>query len=173
MSVASEGAVRAAAWGWQRAAARACDDAGAAMMNLRPGTGEDDRTPPQFLSLRGLGALAEGQHVKLGLGASIVVGRSRHCDWSLRRAPQYLMSDAGGRRAIKGDLAFTSVSRCHARLTYVAPDRVELENLSGNGTLVDGRLVDRIVLTDVLRKSHRIQLGPKGVILELQPGLPV
>jgi pSer/pThr/pTyr-binding forkhead associated (FHA) protein len=144
------------------------------MMNLKPGPPENGYDAAQYLSIRGLGRLAEGQLVKLNLGETIVLGRSRHCDWSLRRAPSYLMCDARGRAGIKQDLAFNSVSRRHARLSYVSPDTVEVENLSGNGTLVDGHLVDRIVLTDVRTKTHRIQLGPKGVVLELEPGsLPV
>lgn len=147
------------------------------MMNLKPGDGSDplqDAQTATWLGLRGLGSLAAGQHLKIGLGESIVVGRSRHCDWSLRRAPEFLMSDADARGAIEDDLTFNSVSRRHAKLTYVAPDMLEIENLSGNGTLVDGVSIDKLVLTDVRTRSHRIQLGPMGVVLELSPGsLPV
>jgi pSer/pThr/pTyr-binding forkhead associated (FHA) protein len=147
-------------------------------MSLEPGssleTGQSDYDGRHYLSVRGLGQLAEGQHVKISLGETIVVGRSRHCDWSLRRAPTYLKSEANGRAAILSDLAFNSVSRKHARISYVAPDMVEVRNLSGNGTLVDGKLVDKIMLTDLRERGHRIQLGPKGVILELEQGsLPV
>lgn len=142
------------------------------MMNLKPG--ENGYDSNHYLSVRGLGNLAEGQNVKVSLGETIVVGRSRHCDWSLRRAPHYLKTPVGQRAEIQNDLAFNSVSRRHARISYLAPDMVEVENLSGNGTLVDGKLVDKIVLTDCRSEAHRIQLGPKGVILELQPGsLPV
>lgn len=141
-------------------------------MNLNPEkNGYDDK---HYLSVRGLGELAEGQTVKINLGETIVVGRSRHCDWSLRRAPTYLKSAPSGRTAIKNNLAFNSVSRKHATISYVAPDMVEVKNLSINGTLVDGKLVDKIVLNDLREKGHRIQLGPKGVILELEQGsLPV
>ena len=66
------------------------------------------------------------------------------------------------------------MSRRHVRLTYLAPDKLEVENLSGNGTLVDGQPVDKLVLTDVRSREHRIQLGPEGVVLSLEPGsLPV
>ena len=142
------------------------------MMNLKPG--ENGYDSAHYLSVRGLGDLAEGQNVKVSLGESIVVGRSRHCEWSLRKAPRYLKSPISERNEINNDLAFNSVSRRHARISYLAPDMVEVENLSGNGTLVDGKIVDKIVLTDCRQTPHRIQLGPKGVILELQPGsLPV
>jgi len=148
------------------------------MLNLKPDENGPDplkaSRAEHWLALRGLGELADGQYLKIDVGESIVVGRSRHCDWSLRRAPEYLKSDAEARGAIKDDLAFNSVSRRHAKLTYLAPDMLEIENLSGNGTLVDDVAVDKLVLTDVRTKVHRIQLGPKGVVLELSPGsLPV
>ena len=147
-------------------------------MSLEPGSsleaGQNGYDGRHYLSVRGLGQLAEGQHVKVSLGETIVVGRSRHCHWSLRRAPTYLKSAPNGRARIQSDLAYTSVSRKHARISYVAADMVEVENLSGNGTLVDGKLVDKILLTDLRARGHRIQLGPKGVILELEQGsLPV
>ena len=78
------------------------------------------------------------------------------------------------RGAVEASHAYNSVSRKHARISYVAPDMVEIKNLSGNGTLVDGRLVDKLILQDCRENSHKIQLGPKGVILMLQPGsLPI
>lgn len=140
------------------------------MMNLKADENTSQYDTEHYVSVRGLGELAQGQQVKINLGESIVVGRSRHCEWSLRRAPSYLKSDANGRDVIRHDLAYNSVSRKHARISYVAPDMVEIENLSGNGTLVDGKLVHKIVLTDCRTLTHRVQLGPKGVILEIQPG---
>jgi pSer/pThr/pTyr-binding forkhead associated (FHA) protein len=140
------------------------------MMNLKPGESTDEQDTRPYLSLSGLGDLAEGQHLKVRLGETISLGRSRHCDWSLRRTPRFLKSHAESRVEIKGDLAYSSVSRRHATLSYLAEDLVEVQNLSGNGTLVDGVLVDKLVLTDCRTATHRIQLGPKGVILELQPG---
>ena len=144
------------------------------MMNLKPGeqtNGYDTRT---YLSLVGLGDVAEGQHVTLNLGESILVGRSRHCAWSLRRTPRYLKAPAEGRQELHQDQAYSSVSRKHARISYIAPDMLEVKNLSANGTLVDGRLVDKLILTDCRQVDHRIQLGPKGVILVVRPGsLPI
>lgn len=138
-------------------------------MHLRP---EQDRgsAPEHWITLRGVGELADGQQLKLAVGETIVVGRSRHCDWSLRRTPMFLKSDRDARKAIEADTLYSSVSRKHVRISYLAPDMLEIENLSGNGTLVDGRSVDKVVLTDIRRASHTIQLGPEGVILELQPG---
>ena len=144
------------------------------MMNLKPGQEDTGYDTSHYLSITGIGDLAEGQLVTLNLGESIVVGRSRHCDWSLRRAPLYLKMPLEGRDEIKNHPAYSSVSRKHARISYVAPDMVEIKNLSGNGTLVDGKLVDKLFLMDCRSTSHKIQLGPKGVVLLLQPGsLPV
>ena len=147
------------------------------MMNLKPGDGPDashgagpNGADPAWIALHGVGPLAEGQQLKIAVGESIVIGRSRHCDWSLRRAPTFLKSNREERKAIRKDLAFNSVSRKHVRLTYKAPDELEIENLSGNGTLVDGREVTRAVLTDIRRETHVIRLGPEGVVLELAPG---
>ena len=140
------------------------------MMNLKAEENASQYDTEHYVCVRGLGDLAQGQQVKISLGESIVVGRSRHCEWSLRRAPTYLKSDAGARNEIRHDLRYNSVSRKHARISYVAPDMVEIENLSGNGTLVDGKLVHKIVLTDCRSVTHRLQMGPKGVILEIQPG---
>ena len=138
-------------------------------MHLRPDEAPE-AAPEHWVSLRGVGELAEGQQLKLAVGETIVVGRSRHCDWSLRRAPMFLKSDKDERKAIKADVLYASVSRKHLRISYLAPDMLEIENLSGNGTIVDGRPVDKIVLTDVRTQTHTIQLGPEGVVLELQPG---
>lgn len=144
------------------------------MMNLKPGEDASGYDTRHYISVSGLGEFAEGQNVTLNLGESIVVGRSRHCDWSLRRSPSYLKLPAGGREVIETTPAYTSVSRKHARISYIALDMLEIQNLSGNGTLVDGRLVDKLILQDCREHSHKIQLGAKGVILLVQPGsLPI
>lgn len=144
------------------------------MMNLKPGDGPDPAKgsgPDQaWIALHGAGPLAEGQQLKIAVGESIVIGRSRHCDWSLRRAPAYLKSSGAERKAIREDLEFNSVSRKHVRLTYRAPDELEIENLSGNGTLLDGEPIDKVVLTDIRRETHVLRLGPEGIVLELAPG---
>ena len=71
-------------------------------------------------------------------------------------------------------MAWRSTSRRHCRITYIAPDMVDIENLSSNGTLVDGHQVDRIVLTDCRERGHEITLGPHGITLALEPGaLPI
>ncbi|MDJ0974902.1 MAG: FHA domain-containing protein [Planctomycetota bacterium] len=138
------------------------------MIELKPETrGYNDR---KYLKLRGTGSLGDGENLKLSLGETVVCGRSRHCDWSLKRTPKYLMADDGEREQIKQSVEFRSVSRQHVRIAFLAPDMVDIENLSSNGTYVDGNRVDRIVLKDCETREHAIQLGPKGVILHLEPG---
>lgn len=142
------------------------------VIHLRPQPhGYDER---YWLALKGQGALAEGEHLKLSLGESVVCGRSRHCDWSMKRTPGYLRQEDEERKRIRQTQAWRATSRRHCRLTYITPDMVEVENLSSNGTLVDGHRVDRIVLTDCRRQEHTIQLGLHGPTLVLAPGaLPI
>ena len=133
--------------------------------------GYDDR---QYLYVSGSGDMGDGQTVKVNLGESVVCGRSRHCDWSLKKTPRYLANDAGYRDRLKQSLPFRATSRKHCKITYASADMVEVENLSPNGTIVDGHAVDRIVLTDCRTATHHIQLGPHGVTIELEPGaLPI
>ena len=138
------------------------------MIELKPSKhGYNDR---KYLKLRGTGPWGEGENLKLSLGETVVCGRSRHCDWSLKRTPTYLKAERAERDELKKGVEFRSVSRQHVRIAFLAPDMVDIENLSSNGTFVDGNRVDRIVLKDCETQAHTIQLGPKGVVLELEPG---
>jgi hypothetical protein len=133
--------------------------------------GYDER---HYLSVRGTEPETDGQTLKLNLGETIVLGRSRWCDWSLKRTPAYLQAEQSLRDRMRSSLPWRSTSRRHCKVTYVSPDMVEVENLSPNGTLVDGHRVDRIVLTDCRTQPHEIRLGPKGASLNLAPGaLPI
>jgi hypothetical protein len=139
----------------------------------------DLRAPPggpplPTLLLKAKDAGVEGETLRVTLGESITCGRSRRCHWSLKRTVPYLEDHNGARERLQGTLAFRSVSRRHCRISFLGPDLVEVENLSSNGTLVDGRAVDRLMLTDCRTKAHVVQLGPEGLELELSPGsLPV
>lgn len=142
------------------------------MINVRPG--EPGYNSRRYLTLRGTGELGTGENLKISLGETVVCGRSRHCDWSLKRTPTYLKAENGEREEITNSMTFRSTSRQHVRIAFLAPDMVDIENLSNNGTLVDGNLVDRIVLKDCATATHTIQLGPQGVMLRLEPGgLPI
>lgn len=63
-------------------------------------------------------------------GESVVLGRSRSCDISLRRIVAYLERSPGERDA---DHDFNTVSRRHMRVT-VTGNTVKLEDLSTNGS---------------------------------------
>lgn len=126
----------------------------------------DDR---HYLRLAGRDGLTEGESVKLCLGETVVVGRSRTCDLSLKKTLRYLCDDAE-RARIRASLPYRATSRRHVRLTYLSPDVVEVENLSRNGTLVDGFRVDRVLLHDVRTATHEIRLGEHGDVLVLACG---
>jgi hypothetical protein len=63
-------------------------------------------------------------------GESVVLGRSRSCDISLRRIVAYLERSPGERDA---DHDFNTVSRRHMRLTIIG-SKVKVEDLSTNGS---------------------------------------
>ena len=111
---------------------------------------------PQIL-LKGTRGFLKGEEVLLDIGQSVVVGRSRSAEISLKRAKRFVA------RADRAQLAkterFLSVSRRHVRIHFLHPDLVEVEDLSKNGTLVDGRRIDRIGLTDLKERAHEIRLG--------------
>lgn len=130
------------------------------MIQIQPGQpAYDDR---HYLLLKGLPGLLAGETFKLNLGESVVVGRSKTCPFSLKKTAVYLRDRDGEREKIRSSLAFRSVSRRHVRLSYVAPDVVEVINLSPNGTFVDGHRVDKMALEDVRSNPHDIRLGLHG-----------
>lgn len=136
---------------------------------------DDLRAPPgsppvPTLLLKAHDATLGGETLRVGLGESVLCGRSRRCHWSLKRTAAYLEDKGGARERMESSLAFTSVSRHHCRVSFLAPDLVEVQNLSSNGTLVDGRPVDRLMLLDCRTRPHTLQLGPEGLVLDLVPG---
>ena len=96
-----------------------------------------------------------GQTLRLGVGETAIVGRSRYCDWSLKRAPAYLKSKGRTRLRLQKKPIYNTVSRRHLRIAFQAQDRVEIVNMSGNGTYVDGRLIER----HILQVGEVIQVG--------------
>jgi pSer/pThr/pTyr-binding forkhead associated (FHA) protein len=109
------------------------------------------------LRLRGVGGLLDGEVRTVRVGESVVVGRSRHCDFSLKKTRAFLL--AGDRARIRDDPRFRRVSRRHVRISFVNEAMVEVEDLSRNGTLMDGRRVDRRLLLDVAVRKYRVDLG--------------
>jgi pSer/pThr/pTyr-binding forkhead associated (FHA) protein len=138
------------------------------MIQIRPDPAPYDDS--HYLVLRGVEGIGAGEKVKVSLGESVEVGRSRHCEWSLKRCARWLKDVDGDRAAIEESVAFRSVSRRHCRVTYLAPDLAEVQNLSTNGTFVDGHRVDKVVLSDCRKALHRIRLGATGDLIELACG---
>jgi len=123
-----------------------------------------------FLKVRGHGGLLDGEFVKVPLLATVTLGRSKRCGFSLKRSARYLLASGAARAEIRADLAFRSVSRHHCSVTFLSPDLVEIENHSPNGTFVDGRRVSKLRLDDVRFARHELRLGSHGDLFEVEYG---
>ena len=121
------------------------------------GNGQPD--PILHLDLVGTAGLLKGHRLRIPLGESVVVGRSRSCDMSTRRSRPFLRATEEVQRRILADRDFLMVSRRHVQVTFLAPDRIEIRDLSKNGTFVDDRRVDRAILSDIEGKGVEIRLS--------------
>ena len=120
--------------------------------------------PGRFLLLRGVQGYLRDQAFRLRHGESVVVGRSRKCAVSLQR------SDAFAGAAEAGP-SFRKTSRRHFRLSFPHPDLVEIENLSLNGTFVDGRKIDKLIISDLSKRAFEIAFGDgEKLVLTLEAG---
>jgi pSer/pThr/pTyr-binding forkhead associated (FHA) protein len=118
-------------------------------------------------TLVGISGHVEGEEMKLEYGKTIVVGRSRSADFSLRRMASVKAMSDDEREA---DQDLRTVSGRHCEITMYNLGSIEVVNLSPNGTYVDERLVDKIILDDVAKKSHDIRIGTGEVFrLETRP----
>ncbi len=108
--------------------------------------------------LVGVEGVVDGEAFPLKYGNATLVGRSRSCDVSLRHCPRWIEAKQQG---TESDKIASTVSRKHLKITYHDPTSIELEDLSSNGTFVDGRRIDRLVLTDIRDTPHEIMLGEK------------
>jgi len=92
----------------------------------------------------------------LAYGKRLVVGRSRSADISLRKMPAIAdLSDAER----KENRALLTVSGRHFEITMYHLGSIEIINLSPNGTRVDGKPVDRLVIKDLAERAHEIAFG--------------
>ena len=107
-------------------------------------------------TLIGTAGHVKGEEMKLDYGKTLVVGRSRAADFSLRRLESVMaMSD----EAREADQELRTVSGKHFEITMYNIESIEIVNLSPNGTHVDGALVDKIILNDVAEQEHEIKIG--------------
>ncbi len=98
------------------------------------------------LELIGTDGLLKGHRIIVPLGESVVVGRSRGCDFSTRRSRAFHRASEETQRRILADRSFLMVSRRHMQVTFHSEDRIEIRDLSKNGTFVDDRRIDRLLL---------------------------
>jgi pSer/pThr/pTyr-binding forkhead associated (FHA) protein len=115
--------------------------------------------------VEGRGGLLEGVRVALRPGVPFVVGRSRSCDLSFRKAPGF--SKRSDRERLLQSHEFNRLSRVHCELTLLESGRVEVRDLSHNGTWVDGDRVRGAVVVNLAHGAVHVDplLGAFGSIL--------
>jgi pSer/pThr/pTyr-binding forkhead associated (FHA) protein len=108
--------------------------------------------------LVGIDGFVRGEEIPLQYGKTIIIGRSRGCDVSLRRCPRWreLESEEKDKQT-----DFKTVSRKHLRVTFYNANGIELEDLSSNGTFVDGKRIARILISDIKERDHDVLLGTR------------
>ena len=106
--------------------------------------------------LVGVAGHVKGVHFPLEYGKTVVVGRSRGSDLSLRLLDSYVSMSEDEQDK---DRAFRTVSAKHFEVTMYNLKAIEVVNLSPNGTHVDGKPVDRVLLDDLAESSHEIAFG--------------
>lgn len=112
----------------------------------------------QLLRVRGVRGFLQGEELLLKRGDEVVVGRSRSCDLSLRRSTRYL--ERTDRSNVSASEAWRTVSRQHVRIAYHRPDHIVVEDLSANGSFLDGeRIEGKANLEDLEQTPHILALG--------------
>ena len=111
----------------------------------------------QVAMLLGTAGMAEGETYVLAEGVEIVIGRSRSCPVSMRRAANYLRSSASVR---DNDHDFNTVSRRHVRL-FIAAGKVDIEDLSSNGTFIGGEPLTGRITVDLTNGPCSLRLGTR------------
>jgi pSer/pThr/pTyr-binding forkhead associated (FHA) protein len=107
-------------------------------------------------TLIGTAGHVEGEKLKLEYGKTLVVGRSRSADFSLRRIQK--IADMGDEER-EADQNLRTVSGKHFEITMYNMESIEIVNLSPNGTYVDGTLVDKLIVSDIAEKAHEVKIG--------------
>jgi hypothetical protein len=97
----------------------------------------------------------------LRYGKTLTVGRSRSADFSLKRTEKYRVQTAEEREA---DESAQTISSKHFQITMYNWRSIEIKNLSPNGTTVDGKAVDHLVINDAMTQTHEIQFGVEEAV---------
>ena len=100
---------------------------------------EDVATDSPRLLVIGSGGILEGIRRLIHPGGTLVMGRSRSCHISMRRSPGFVAH----RKPVSllRSEPFRKISRIHCEVTLLADGRIEIRDLSRNGTFVDGATV--------------------------------
>lgn len=109
------------------------------------------------LKLTGIAGYIQGQTFVLKPGSITVIGRSRSCDISLRE-----LRRSGDEGAVEGPKEdhYKTVSRQHVRISFKGEGEIQIEDLSHNGSFLDGSKVQgSVTLSDLARKPHELRLG--------------
>lgn len=118
------------------------------------------------LILNGIYGSVKGKRFIINEGENVLVGRSRECQIILKGnpdSPEHEEEDHASKH-------FQTISRRHLKITYHSDVKIELEDLSANGTMVDGEKIDRIFLADITTESHTLLLGSREkFLLEWEP----
>lgn len=107
--------------------------------------------------LIGTAGFVVGECYVLDDGADVVVGRSRSCDISLRKAAAYLNAPPQVRDE---DHDFNTVSRRHIRV-QVKDDHLTVQDLSTNGTYINDEQVNQTHEVDLSKGSYSLRLGTR------------
>ena len=111
----------------------------------------------QVAALIGTAGMAEGESYVLAEGVEVVIGRSRGCPVSLRRAANYLRAAPTVR---DNDHDFNTVSRRHLRI-FVAAGKADIEDLSSNGTYIGGQALTGRTTVDLAEGPCSLRLGTR------------
>lgn len=107
------------------------------------------------LKLTGIAGYIKGEGFSLKPGSITVIGRSRSCDISLREAKHGHDDPEGAKED-----HYKTVSRQHVRISFKGEEEVVIEDLSHNGSFLDGsRISGSATIADLARKSHELRLG--------------
>jgi pSer/pThr/pTyr-binding forkhead associated (FHA) protein len=112
-------------------------------------------------TLVGVGGHFKGERYALRYGRTVTIGRSREADFSLKRTDTYRNQSNDDHDK---DVAAKTVSGKHLQVTMYNLRSIEIKNLSPNGTQVDGKVIETIVINDVADKPHEIRFGNEEVL---------
>lgn len=108
-----------------------------------------DAGPGGRVLVEGRGGLLDGVRTSLRAGVPFVVGRSRSCDLSFRKSPGFVRRE--DKERLLRSHEFNRISRIHCEMTLLQDGRVEIRDLSHNGTWVEG---DRVAGSRVVDLRH-------------------